>query len=41
MNAFVAANAPLVSWPNDGYDRIPYQIYTDPEVYRQELETIF
>ena len=41
MSVSHADNAPLVTWPNDGYDRIPYQIYTDPEVYRQELETIF
>ena len=32
MSVSHADNAPLVTWPNDGYDRIPYQIYTDPEV---------
>ena len=41
MSASHTGNAPHVIWPNDGYDRIPYQIYSDPEVYRRELETIF
>jgi len=41
MSASHTDNAPHVIWPNDGYDRIPYQIYSDPEVYRRELETIF
>ncbi|MGE0747179.1 MAG: Rieske 2Fe-2S domain-containing protein [Rhodospirillales bacterium] len=30
-----------ISWPSDGVNRIPYQIYTDPEVYDQEQQKLF
>jgi len=36
-----ADNALPITWPNDGFDRIPYQIYSDPDVYRRELDLIF
>ena len=29
------------TWPNDGVSRVPYQIYTDPEIYAAEQEKIF
>ena len=28
-------------WPSDGYDRVPNWAYSDPEVYRREMELIF
>jgi anthranilate 1,2-dioxygenase large subunit/terephthalate 1,2-dioxygenase oxygenase component alpha subunit len=31
----------LVKWPDDGVSSIPYQIYTDPEVYDEEQKRIF
>ena len=31
----------LVTWPNDGVSRIPFQIYTDPDVYVEEQQRIF
>jgi anthranilate 1,2-dioxygenase large subunit len=29
------------TWPQEGWTRVPYWIYTDPEIYRRELETFF
>lgn len=29
------------SWPAEGYTRVPYWVYTDPELYRRELDTFF
>lgn len=31
----------LVKWPDDGVSRIPYRIYTDPDVYEEEQARIF
>lgn len=28
-------------WPEKGHTRIPYWVYTDPEIYRREMEVIF
>lgn len=28
-------------WPKEGISRIPYWVYTDPAVYRREMEVIF
>ncbi len=28
-------------WPDEGVSRIPYWVYTDPEIYRREQERIF
>ncbi len=28
-------------WPSDGFDRVPIWAYSDPEVYRREMELIF
>ena len=28
-------------WPAQGATRIPYWVYTDPDLYRRELETFF
>ena len=30
-----------VVWPREDYSRIPFWLYHDPEVYRQEQERIF
>ena len=29
------------SWPQDDTSRIPYWVYTDPEIYQKELERIW
>lgn len=29
------------SWPKEGWTRVPYWIYSDPDLYRRELETFF
>ena len=28
-------------WPSEGWTRVPYWVYTDPEIYERELETFF
>ena len=33
--------AEQISWPDDGYSRIPYGVYTDPSVYDDEQQRIF
>ena len=45
MNALTAANgvsgAAARRWAGDGASRIPFWAYTDPEIYRRELERFF
>ena len=31
----------VLSWPREGVRRIPYAVYSDPEVYEQEQRCIF
>ncbi|QYU68474.1 Rieske 2Fe-2S domain-containing protein [Leptolyngbya sp. 15MV] len=33
--------APHLRWPEDAAGRVPYWVYTDPSVYRRELERIW
>jgi salicylate 5-hydroxylase large subunit len=40
MNAPESA-APPFDWPDAGPSRVPYPVYTDPAVYRAELERFF
>jgi salicylate 5-hydroxylase large subunit len=35
------SNRPPRTWPEDGLSRVPYWVYTDPEIYRAEQERIF
>ena len=30
-----------VRWPDDGVSRVPYGVYTDPDVYEEEQARIF
>lgn len=30
-----------LTWPNDGNTRVPYRVFSDPEIYRTELERVF
>jgi anthranilate 1,2-dioxygenase large subunit len=31
----------IVTWPKEGNARVPYRMFSDPEVYRAEMERIF
>lgn len=28
-------------WPEEGVSRVPYQVYTDPDIYKREMDNIF
>jgi anthranilate 1,2-dioxygenase large subunit len=30
-----------VTWPKEGNSRVPYRVFSDPEIYRAELERLF
>jgi len=32
---------PALQWPTEGNARVPYRVFSDPEVYREELSRIF
>lgn len=36
-----AAATPVRRWPSDGSSRVPYWVYSDPDLYRLEQERIF
>jgi len=31
----------IVTWPKEGYHRVPYRVFHDPEIYAREQERIF
>jgi phenylpropionate dioxygenase-like ring-hydroxylating dioxygenase large terminal subunit len=33
--------SPVLEWPAAGDSRVPYRVFSDPQVYQQELERIF
>ncbi len=41
MGKSMQAEAEPRVWPKEGWTRVPYWIYSDPEVYRRELELFF
>ena len=41
MGKSIEAERPVREWPKEGVTRVPYWIYTDPELYERELETFF
>ncbi|WP_151448457.1 aromatic ring-hydroxylating oxygenase subunit alpha [Lacisediminimonas profundi] len=43
MNArtFPPAEQPLVSWPEEGVTRVPFQVFSDQEIYEAEQKKIF
>ncbi len=34
-------SCPPITWPKEGVSRVPYQVYTDPELYAAEQEQLF
>jgi salicylate 5-hydroxylase large subunit len=40
-SAIERSNWPPRAWPDEGVSRVPYWIYTDPEIYRAEQQRIF
>ena len=32
---------PALRWPAEGNTRVPYRVFSDPEIYREELARIF
>ncbi len=30
-----------LAWPKEGNSRVPYRVFSDPEIYRAELERVF
>ena len=41
MQSVAEAKRPGYSWPEEGISRVPYWVYTDPEVYELEQQKIF
>lgn len=37
----VSSKGQTIVWPEGGVTRVPYRIYTDPEIFRREMERIF
>ncbi|HZU87741.1 MAG TPA: Rieske 2Fe-2S domain-containing protein [Stellaceae bacterium] len=33
--------APVLRWPTEGEARVPYRVFSDPEIYRRELAQVF
>jgi len=41
MGKSIQVEASPRSWPLEGWTRVPYWVYTDPDLYARELETFF
>lgn len=41
MGKTLQAEGARTAWPKEGWTRVPFWIYTDPEIYQRELETFF
>ena len=41
MGKSIESEAGAPAWPLEGWTRVPYWVYTDPDVYRRELDTFF
>ena len=37
----MTSEKPLIEWPSEGATRAPYQVMTDPAIYRREMARIF
>jgi hypothetical protein len=35
------SDQPALRWPAEGNTRVPYRVFSDPEIYRGELARIF
>lgn len=41
MGKTLQAEGVRAAWPKEGWTRVPFWIYTDPEIYQRELEIFF
>jgi salicylate 5-hydroxylase large subunit len=41
MNDSHTVFSPVPTWEGSGSSRVPFWAYTDPEIYRRELERFF
>ena len=41
MGKSIGAEAPVRAWPKEGWTRVPFWIYSDPDLYKRELDTFF
>ena len=41
MGKTLQAEGVRTAWPKEGWTRVPFWIYTDPEIYQRELDTFF
>ena len=41
MGKTIQAETRQRAWPQEGWTRIPFWVYTDPELFEREMETFF
>ena len=41
MDASGAPKVELLQWPDEGLSRVPYWVYSNPEIFQRELRDIF
>ncbi len=41
MGKTIQAEAGARNWPEEGWTRVPFWVYTDPDVFEREMETFF
>lgn len=41
MGKSIGSENPSQAWPQEGWTRVPYWVYTDPDLYQRELDTFF
>lgn len=41
MGKNIQSEGAIRTWPAEGWTRVPYWVYSDPDIYRRELDTFF